>query len=54
MLGGKVLMIGLSFVERVKADNLSDNRSFKNCGLIYLIDVGLGNAMLPSVGVEDH
>jgi hypothetical protein len=33
MLDGKVLMIGLSFVERVKADNLSDNRLRKNLGL---------------------
>ena len=53
MQGSVVLMVVLSRIELIEGDDLSDDCSRKNFGLIELIDVGLSDPLLIRVGVKD-
>ena len=53
MKGGVVLMISLGLIIRVESGDLRDDRPPEDFGLIELLNVGFGDALLLVAGVEN-
>src|ERR1700719_2654359 len=52
--GRIVLVISLGLIEGLQRDDLGDDWTVEDMGLVQLVDVGLGHALLLVIGVKDR